>query len=430
MVFSVLYKVCGNNIMQCDARRIVETTVQMKNIIKMVPKIHRLTLGIMADFQPEHYEDPEWCPPQWVSEFTSFLKDNPMIPERIKTDDDYDQISVKINGQPLPDINQLAGMCHPSPYGDLRNAITKVDESVRKSLEIRPEDGLEVKILDEDRLREIVSSIFPGKKIGFQVNKLVLYRPGDFFKTHQDTPRDEGIGTLVIHVPDYHKNQKVSEESGGLSIGFLPVNHRLVAFHPTLPHSVQPSDRTRVVVTFYIIDEGDTDTLPFLPQELISSLPNHFGLILTDRYSLEEIQRKGFRGIDHLVYKSLISRFDVIPTSVLIKLKETWDYFTHVSYDNSIATRVSLFNQDAIEFLSGNLSSLKKFDPRPIEFCMLSTDRTKQSQPGLCLIMEKEQDAVEHAGNEARPGLLENLYFATALILTDTSKDKAKETSQ
>ena len=413
----------------------------MKKMMEAVPKTKELSLGCMVDFKPLNCEDIAEPIPDWVFRITDFLKEHPINPIQFKTDDTFDQISVKINGQPLPHISGLAALCHPSPYGDLRNATTKVDESIRKSLEITPEDGLEVEILDQDRLREIVSPIFPGKKIGFKVNKMVLYRPGDFFKPHQDTPRDGIIGTLVILVPDY-ENEPDSEaftrkrernffgrEPGGLHVGSVQVNHRLVAFYPTLSHSVEPMNRSRAVVTFYITDEGDEhfDLIAVCSKKLVPRLPSHFGLILFDRYSLEEIQRKGFRGIDQLMYRSLLSRYDIITTSVLVHEEENWDYENDAI--SNYSTRVFLFDEDVINFCLENHPPphLEKFDPRPIEFCVLSADEEIKDLPGTSTVMTKYEEAIEYTGNESRPGILQNLYFATAFVLSDSSNHRSKK---
>lgn len=107
------------------------------------------------------------------------------------------------NGQPLPtDAQALYDLGKVSPFGDMKTATTKVDETVRMAHEIpmtmhnlTPEGKvffrhLEQSLTDEPMYRDRDAVIVP--------HKLNIYPVGGHFQAHQDTSRD-GVQGKMIH---------------------------------------------------------------------------------------------------------------------------------------------------------------------------------------------------------------------------------------
>jgi hypothetical protein len=95
----------------------------------------------------------------------------------------------------------------PAPFG--RGSETVVDASIRSTMQLDPSCF----ILDDSwttlmqpALAEAAATLAGGDpSVRAELHKLVVYRPGDFFKAHRDTPRGNGLfGTMSITLPSAH----------------------------------------------------------------------------------------------------------------------------------------------------------------------------------------------------------------------------------
>jgi predicted 2-oxoglutarate/Fe(II)-dependent dioxygenase YbiX len=104
---------------------------------------------------------------------------------------------------------ELIAQCKKSPFG--HNMDTKMDESVRKSWQLQP-DQLELKNPSwQTGIAELTEQI--ARRLGYKgvplqavLYKLLVYGEGGHFLKHQDTEKEDGmIATLVVQPPSAHE---------------------------------------------------------------------------------------------------------------------------------------------------------------------------------------------------------------------------------
>jgi len=204
----------------------------------------------------------------------------------------HDSIAVNSTSAiPLPKsaAELISRFCQPSSYGDLKTQTTKIDPSVRLAYEIVGDSLMlsdEAMALFNEIREEVVSNLYPGMEISFQLNKLNVYPPGGMFKMHVDTPRPGMVGTLVVELPYFYEGgeliiqtpasrclpdddesptyKKGSWKLGGQTVERIHCVNRhsqayeklmqFVAFYGHCPHAVKPvRSGHRVTLSFYIM---------------------------------------------------------------------------------------------------------------------------------------------------------------------------------
>ncbi|EEY69711.1 uncharacterized protein PITG_06187 [Phytophthora infestans T30-4] len=128
---------------------------------------------------------------------------------------------------PLPlapdHAEKLIAKCAKSPFG--HNMDTKMDESVRKSWQLEP-DQVELRNplwqIGMETLTETIATRlgYKGVPLNCVLYKLLVYGEGGHFLKHQDTEKEDGmIATLVVQPPSTH-------EGGDLILTLLqPIFH-------------------------------------------------------------------------------------------------------------------------------------------------------------------------------------------------------------
>ncbi|KAG3157222.1 hypothetical protein PI124_g24181 [Phytophthora idaei] len=117
----------------------------------------------------------------------------------------------EVGNIPLPlapeHAEKLISICEKSPFG--HNMDTKMDESVRKSWQLQP-DQLEFRNplwqAGMEKLTETIATRlgYKGVPLNCVLYKLLVYGEGHFLK-HQDTEKEDGmIATLVVQPPSAH----------------------------------------------------------------------------------------------------------------------------------------------------------------------------------------------------------------------------------
>ncbi|CAE7508737.1 unnamed protein product [Symbiodinium natans] len=99
------------------------------------------------------------------------------------------------------DIEMLLEKCQQAPCG--KGEKTVVDVSVRRVMQT-VEVGVQWPELPSV-LQEVEQQLFPGTVLRAELDKLLIYRPGDFFKEHRDSKRyDDHVATLVAIADCFH----------------------------------------------------------------------------------------------------------------------------------------------------------------------------------------------------------------------------------
>jgi hypothetical protein len=299
-------------------------------------------------------------------------------------------------------------------YGDLKNLETVVDSEVRKGKDVTS-DFFEVdqKLLDTIQDTWSETPLYPTKVIA-KPYKINLYREGDHFQKHQDTPNADLVGTFLIGLCDESKG-------GGLVIHtdnwYNPcIDSKLgswVAFYPNVPHEVTPIvGGIRATMSFKIhVDKENIQDQSDQKKELIRKVfsdigIDKYGIILSHGYSLNP---SSLKGNDYLIaecLKEIGLPIDIIP--ILIKIESYYDgdssSFNAPVYPliESPELKERLLDQDIPFFSMGQVHSYQ-WKHNYVEFC-------------------------DWAGNECQPEEENSLYLNRAIIVNlDKQSDESSE---
>ncbi|UIZ21715.1 hypothetical protein KXD40_000244 [Peronospora effusa] len=227
-------------------------------------------------------------------------------------------------------VKKLIAKCEKSPYG--HNMETKIDESVRKSWQLQP-DQVEIKNPSWekglDKLTEIIANRLGYKGIPLQCKlyKVLVYEEGGHFCRHRDTEKEDGmIATLVVQPPSTH-------EGGDLVVYHYKEEHRhdfgkADGTAPYLPHfAVHYADAEhylkkvtkgfRLAMVYSIclpaamhhLRKDPTWTVPDALSVAISQMENEsFALFLSHHYTKKSIRNFGcaaLKGVDRARFQAL-----------------------------------------------------------------------------------------------------------------------------
>ncbi len=101
-------------------------------------------------------------------------------------------------------VEWLLEHSEPAPYGHGKE--TRLDPKVRSAHRLKARDKVAVHGFDPAAiLDEITAVLSPSRALSAQLTDVVVYRKGDKFTRHKDTPRAaELVGTLVVGLPIKH----------------------------------------------------------------------------------------------------------------------------------------------------------------------------------------------------------------------------------
>nr|XP_018907675.1 PREDICTED: uncharacterized protein LOC109037454 [Bemisia tabaci] len=178
----------------------------------------------------------------------------------------------RVIGLPLSpdDAQKIISLASPSPFG--KKEETLVDESVRRCWELQPsqfslknpEWGEAMSIM-LDSVKTGLGILKGTGKISAELNKLLLYEPGAFFKAHTDSEKGPGMfATLVVCLPSPHEggklvlthdNEKYEFETA-LSSNF---STSYAAWYADICHEVLPvTSGYRLMLTYNLIWTADS----------------------------------------------------------------------------------------------------------------------------------------------------------------------------
>lgn len=299
---------------------------------------------------------------------------------------------------------------------------TVVDHSVRSAYIIEPGEGREI-VVDDNMMQLIyinVNTLFPNRHVKVELDKVNVYGPGHFFAKHVDAPKPGVIGSVVMCTTRgqcsggdlcFYEGDKVVKR-------MYISNDRWcgAAFLSSMMHSVtQIVSGHRVSVTFYIKQKMGE---PIFPHGSGPELPTPLGILLTERYSLNEIEAVeaagvtgggALKGRDRVLYSLVGERGYLLP--VIVDQSESASGGEDLYQDYSNTQTVYRFTRDDYEkFMT--TEKLQPVEP-PIPFVWA----TELGEPTGEVLHTDHQSYCEYTGNESQPEIIDNLYYTTALIL-------------
>lgn len=212
---------------------------------------------------------------------------------------------------PAEMAKQLGDAAEPAPYG--RRSETVHDARVRDTGQIERD---RIKI-DTRRLRRALAPALgtirerlgmpEGVELAVVLDKLLVYGPGQFFATHQDSEREDAmVGTLVMTLPCSHEGGAIVVEHRGEKRSFgggrAATEVSLLAFYADCRHEVRPvRSGHRIALTYHLLRRGEATERPQIRaaavEELVASVASHFSTPVPPRYGRGTPQRP-----DRLVY--------------------------------------------------------------------------------------------------------------------------------
>ena len=175
-------------------------------------------------------------------------------------------------GFPLATVQakQIIDVCHQAPFG--RGRATVVDESVRKTWELNP-DQFKVDAPEwTARLRQVTDRVgqelasMPANSIKASLYKLLLYEEGAHFKPHKDTEKEPRMfGTMVICLPSEYEGGAVATTYCGQTKRLEAEDplyyHSYMAWFGDVTHEVKPiTSGYRLVLVYNLINASSQPT--------------------------------------------------------------------------------------------------------------------------------------------------------------------------
>lgn len=160
---------------------------------------------------------------------------------------------------------KLAEVARPARHGFKDQ--TRLDRRVRDTWEI-PKSRITI---DEPRWKKTLTpqldrirhdlGLPDGRRLKAQLHNLLVYGPGQFFATHQDSEKaDDMIGTLVVNLPSKFTGGAISIEHHEQKklVGGSNRSLTFIAFYADCHHEVRPIKQGhRVVLTYNLVIEGE-----------------------------------------------------------------------------------------------------------------------------------------------------------------------------
>ena len=225
-------------------------------------------------------------------------------------------------------VDWLLAHSEPAPYGHGKE--TKLDPKVRSAQRLKARDKVEVHgFVGATILDEIAAVLSPTRKLSAQLTDVIVYKKGDKFRRHKDTPRAaELIGTLVVGLPIAHTGGVFVVDDGrgaqrfdwsGQPADSLP----WVALFSDVDHEIEPvksGARVTLVYALHRTDQPRSDAKAKQRQELVKRAASALSrqatwpvLIPCGRHIIAEPEAKQpqsidtLRGADHDIAEALVA---------------------------------------------------------------------------------------------------------------------------
>lgn len=361
----------------------------------------------------------------------------------------------------------LQKSCTPSPFGDLKHGDTKIDSKIRdawetKDIVLTPQGKEWV-----SQITQNASSLFGNRKIKAEFDKLNLYRTGGFFKVHQDTPRINRVGTLLVFLPTEFTGGEFQITIPGASLPYQDCFAQswaarqkgkitALVFFGECPHQVTPvKSGHRITLSFHLVVDHECqvgmteihrptesqlltyskvksmgskpETTPSLQSdpklgrklqrdvETYLATSRQIGFLLTHKYSYDEHKNTLLKGNDVILSQLFPpSKFETLVTPIII--------FSHMEYpvdDNPRLESNMVYRMTEEDWHRLMLGGATGSRPSSILFFPAPGD-------DRIVLRSESVSMAEFTGNEARDGFEKNWYLSAAYII----KSKKPITSQ
>lgn len=268
-------------------------------------------------------------------------------------------------------LQQLLKIASLAKYG-LREK-TLLDTTVRNTYEI-PKDQLSVHI-NENNFKHLLSKMHgalglsENTTLNAHLHNLLIYNQGQFFKTHQDTEKYDGmIATLVIVLPSshiggdliiHHKNHEHHFSSENI----ISESLKCISFYADCQHEVcEVKQGYRIALTYNIVlkskdskhnqtSHSNNDSLEKALQNYFNSendvVPHTMTYFLDHDYTEHGLQWEMLKGIDiknALSFRKAAQQLNLRPHLALVEVHESWS--TDGGYDEDDVELVELIDSD------------------------------------------------------------------------------------
>ncbi|MBA2542545.1 MAG: 2OG-Fe(II) oxygenase, partial [Deltaproteobacteria bacterium] len=225
-------------------------------------------------------------------------------------------------------VDWLLEHSEPAPYG--HGTETKLDPKVRSAQRLKARDKVAVHGFDPAAiLDDIAAALSPTRTLSAQLTDVIVYKKGDKFTRHKDTPRvPELIGTLVVGLPLAHTGGAFVVDDGrgpqkfdwsGAPVDQLP----WVALFSDVDHEIEPvksGARVTLVYSLHRTDQLRSDAKAKQRQELVKHAASTLSrqsawpvLIPCGRHVIAEPEAEQpmsvdtLRGADHDIAQALLA---------------------------------------------------------------------------------------------------------------------------
>ena len=198
-------------------------------------------------------------------------------------------------------VRSLIKLSQPARFG-LKDK-TLEDKNVRDTWEI-PRNRIKIDKRQWNKtLKPLLADIAAdlglaeGSTFDAQLHNLLIYEPGQFFLSHQDSEKLDGmVATLVVVLPSKHKGGSLVIEHGGEKRTMQTSRARLdalscIAFYADCHHEVKPiTEGYRVALTYNLVLKSGRAAIPSDENEkpLVSALTDYFDSADEANYAMVE----------------------------------------------------------------------------------------------------------------------------------------------
>jgi hypothetical protein len=331
----------------------------------------------------------------------------------------YDGTFMDFSAKDESNLENLVKSANVAAFGDQRHLTTVIDENVRKGHDI---DDINFQVSDEivKFVENTWGTKFYPQKVKAVPYKINLYKKGDKFISHKDTPAKNLIGTFLLGMSHKHKGTSFKVETrpnfswnkyeywSGSNVGDW------AAFLADVPHEVNhENDNVRATMSFKIYSANedndiDEESKSFVDQNIsLHQLPkfgsNSIGIILSHDYSLNTTCLKGVDRLWYYLAKRLALRVEMLP--VIVQTQMMW---YRDNYPAEGSSSVYALTDDHIRYLTDGGPKPEQTNDN-VEFYMVGYDGYEWQS--------NVEPYVEYTGNESQPMSEDSLYLHKAIIL-------------
>jgi hypothetical protein len=175
-------------------------------------------------------------------------------------------------------VNEMIQAAHKAPFG--KGSATVLDTRVRSVWEI---DAAEIAFKNKDWGKFITHILdrvkadlgIEGHSITANLYKLLIYEQGDFFVTHKDSEKENGMfGTLIVGLPSKHTGGELSvkfdgkEECVDFSKPASEYQIPFAAFYADCEHEIKPiTSGHRVCLVYNLVQNKGKEKIELQPLE-------------------------------------------------------------------------------------------------------------------------------------------------------------------